>query len=286
MSKPSKCDPHELCEECPEWIFTLADLIMCMMGLFVLLWVLKPEGKKQEASAALQAQDQRFIDTLGGIREGFGYEPKPDSQDPVDQSILRRRKEKQNEGKGGRTEVVPRGAQGPEHEVSSIRPGKHAIVGTRIMFGAGSAELPQGASRNLDDIVAIIQGHRQIFLVKGHTSLDDLPEGGTSDQKMGLSVRRAQAVADYLTRHGVEAEILRVEGCSTFEPVVERAYTDDKRAANRRVEVEGTDSPVAERQDTAQTTSVLPPGVKQSDAKREEADTDTASLSTEIIEKR
>ena len=40
-----KCDPHEICEECPEWIFTLADLIMCMMGLFVILWVLKPGGE-------------------------------------------------------------------------------------------------------------------------------------------------------------------------------------------------------------------------------------------------
>ena len=37
-AKCGKCDPHEICEECPEWIFTLADLIMCMMGLFVLLW--------------------------------------------------------------------------------------------------------------------------------------------------------------------------------------------------------------------------------------------------------
>ena len=41
-----KCKETE-CEECPEWIFTLADLIMCMMGLFVILWVLKP-GPKQD----------------------------------------------------------------------------------------------------------------------------------------------------------------------------------------------------------------------------------------------
>ena len=32
MSKKAcKCAEVE-CEECPEWIFTLADLIMCMMG--------------------------------------------------------------------------------------------------------------------------------------------------------------------------------------------------------------------------------------------------------------
>ena len=36
-----KCKQGE-CEECPEWIFTFADLVMLMMGFFVILWVLKP----------------------------------------------------------------------------------------------------------------------------------------------------------------------------------------------------------------------------------------------------
>ena len=34
------------CEECPEWIFTFADLVMLMMGFFVILWVLKPPAGK------------------------------------------------------------------------------------------------------------------------------------------------------------------------------------------------------------------------------------------------
>jgi flagellar motor protein MotB len=110
--------------------------------------------------------------------------------------------------------------------------------------------------------VRVIQGHRQIFLVKGHTSQDDFPESATAEQKMNLSVRRAQHVADYLTSHGVEPEIIRVQGCSTFEPVVLRAYTDDARTLNRRVEVEGTDSPVTDRQDAVKTTRVPSPDLR------------------------
>ena len=67
---------------------------------------------------------------------------------------------------------------------------------------------------------------------------------------MDLSLRRAQAVADYLTTQGVAPDILRVQGCSTFEPVVQRAYAEDERTLNRRVEVEVTDTLVEERQDT------------------------------------
>jgi outer membrane protein OmpA-like peptidoglycan-associated protein len=275
-----KCDPHEICEECPEWIFTLADLIMCMMGLFVLLWVLKPapDPKTITDVKAAQASEDKWLDTVGEIRKGFGYEANPTSNDPVDKRMIKK-KDKQNEGKGGKTDVTPRGSNGPEHEVQSVRPGKHAIVGTRILFAANGADLPADSSHDLDEIVRVIQGHRQIFLVKGHTSVDDLPEGATAEQKMSLSVKRAQVVADYLTGHGVEPEILRVQGCSTFEPVVQRAYTEERRRDNRRVEVEGTDNPVVELQDAPKTTAELTPDFKA------KVDTSTADVPVGPIER-
>ena len=53
MSKQScKCKKSAECEECPEWIFTFADLVMLMMGFFVILWVLKPPAGKQGTSDA------------------------------------------------------------------------------------------------------------------------------------------------------------------------------------------------------------------------------------------
>jgi hypothetical protein len=47
----------------------------------------------------------------------------------------------------------------------------------------------------------------------------------------------------------VEPEILRVQGCSTFEPVRQRAYTPESQANNRRVEVEATATLVEDLQD-------------------------------------
>src|SRR5215210_4775877 len=98
-----KCKPHE-CEECPEWIFTFADLVMLMMGFFVILWVLKPPAGKQQD----QAMDPKWLETVAAIRKAFGHLPDPDSKDPVDMHMLMLKIQQlklplKGEGKGGKT---------------------------------------------------------------------------------------------------------------------------------------------------------------------------------------
>src|ERR1039458_9625070 len=76
-AKSCKCKQAE-CEECPEWIFTFADLVMLMMGFFVILWVLKPApNPKSEA-----ASNDDWIKVAASVREAFGYIPKAGSADP------------------------------------------------------------------------------------------------------------------------------------------------------------------------------------------------------------
>ena len=264
MAKNCKCDPHEICEECPEWIFTLADLIMCMMGLFVILWVLKQEGAKGAADAsATQTSEQQqqadagkkespdLISAIAAIRGAFGYEPDPHSTDPVDRALILQRMNsgRQGEGNRGINTRPADGAQGTDPDVTTIRLGPQAALGGPVMFEPGSADLTGPARTQLDQIARIIRGHRQVVLVKGHTALDDLPDSATPQQRLDISIRRAQAVADYLVNAGVSPDILRVLGCSTFEPVRTRAYSDDRGALNRRVEVEVTSTLVEQLQD-------------------------------------
>jgi outer membrane protein OmpA-like peptidoglycan-associated protein len=247
-----KCDPHEICEECPEWIFTLADLIMCMMGLFVILWVLKP-GPTDKRSMDMNPE---WVEVAAAVREAFGHVPDPQSNDPIDLQMLLKKLERMKingPGDGGKTKLPRRGAEGTDPEVTSIRQGKQATVGGKLIFTPGQAALGADLIPVLDEIVALIRGHRNVALVKGHTSLDDFADANASaEEKMSLSVRRAQAVADYLTSHGVEPDILRVQGCSTFEPVIQRTYGPDAQRANRRVEIEVTATLVGELQDRAQ----------------------------------
>lgn len=249
MSKEAcKCKEVE-CEECPEWIFTLADLIMCMMGLFVLLWVLKPPPGKADTPEA----NEEWIKVVAKIREAFDYLPDPKSNDPVDVYMLMQKLEQmkplKGPGDGGQTNLPRKGAEGSEPEVVSVRKGNQAITGGMVRFDAGKSDLSADARTSLDQIAVQIKGYRNIVFIKGHASLDDLPESASEQEKLDLSIRRAKAGADYLVAKGVEAEILRVLGCSTFEPVAQRAYTLERQQANRRVEVESTSTLVAGYQD-------------------------------------
>jgi outer membrane protein OmpA-like peptidoglycan-associated protein len=208
-----------------------------MMGLFVILWVLKPgtDSKPGEPGS------EELTKMVAAIREAFGHIPEPTSKDPVDIYMLFQQMQrlKQNgPGEKGKMTTAAEGAAGTDPEVLSIRAGRQASVGGRVLFERGQVELARQSRQDLDDIVLQIRGHRNIVMIKGHTSLEDLPETSTPEQKMALSLRRAQQVSDYLTSKGVAPDILRVQGCSTFEPVQQRAYTAQAQANNRRVEVE------------------------------------------------
>src|SRR5947209_3674036 len=139
MAKGCKCKKHEECEECPEWIFTFADLVMLMMGFFVILWVLKPApGKKSDAKV-----DDEWIKVVAAIREAFDYIPDPQSKDPVDMELLAQklaRMKMNGPGDGGKTQLPRKGPEGTDPEVTNIRPGKQATEGGKLLFDKGDAK--------------------------------------------------------------------------------------------------------------------------------------------------
>ncbi len=111
MSKKAACRcKHVECEECPEWIFTFADLVMLMMGFFVILWVLKPSPSPKAQNAS---ENEDWVKVAAAVRKEFGYVPKSGSSDPVDKLILQQMAEPKipdGPGKGGKTTVRPDGA--------------------------------------------------------------------------------------------------------------------------------------------------------------------------------
>jgi chemotaxis protein MotB len=270
MAKPAcKCKKSPECEECPEWIFTFADLVMLMMGFFVILWVLKPNPGKQgedKPGQAAQRADALPPDKIIEIREAFGWLPDPSSTDPINAAALRKSQHiespTKDSGKGGETQDPKHGADGSDPLVMNVRQARRVSVGGKLLFDPGDARLTPDTTRTLDEIYQIIKGYRLIVQVRGHASLDDVPEqpglSGASrlQQQMDLSLRRAQAAADHLIGLGLSPDVVRVEGCSIYEPVVQRIYTHDALHPNRRVEIDVTDVLVPERQDRAAATTV------------------------------
>jgi chemotaxis protein MotB len=249
-AKCKKCDPHEICEECPEWIFTLADLIMCMMGLFVLLWVLKESGSKAETPEQAKAIEGIW---LKGFQEGFaGYIPTDMTQQKPLINL-------NGPGAQGKAEIDPTSPEGTDDQSSVIRPGREVTTGGRLLFARGEAAIEPDLKRKLDKVADLIRGHRQVVQIKGHTSRDDLPLDASDAVKMNLSLKRAQVVADYLISRGVEPEVLRIQGCSNFEPVRQGDSTPAGQSLNRRVEVFASDTLVDALQDRQRTGAPVKP---------------------------
>lgn len=235
-----KCDPHEICEECPEWIFTLADLIMCMMGLFVLLWVLKEAGSKAPTQAEAIKMER---ETLQKVVAGFN------GNWTTDIETRQRIQNLNGPGERGQTDESPDSPEGTDPQSSIIRPGREVTTGGRLLFPKGEAALNTDLRHRLDQVAEKIRGIRLIVQIKGHAARDDFGPDAEPAATMNLSLKRAQAVADYLVSKGIDAEVLRLQGCGTFEPVRTGDPSANGQVLNRRVEVFTSNTRVDELQD-------------------------------------
>ncbi|HXH28977.1 MAG TPA: OmpA family protein, partial [Candidatus Polarisedimenticolia bacterium] len=103
---------------------------------------------------------------------------------------------------------------------------------TGASFDTNLASLKASAQPVLDEVVATLKKYPdEKVVVRGHTDAT-----GDPDWNQELSVKRAQAVRDYLVASGIAPDQLVVEGRGAADPVASNA-TEAGRARNRRVEI-------------------------------------------------
>ena len=101
-----------------------------------------------------------------------------------------------------------------------------------VHFDFDKATLKPEAKAVLDGAAALLNKHERVVVeVAGHT--DSM---GPENYNQGLSERRANAVKDYLTAKGVQAQRLSSRGYGESMPVASND-TEAGRAENRRVEL-------------------------------------------------
>ncbi len=101
-----------------------------------------------------------------------------------------------------------------------------------IYFGTDSDEILRRSYPVLQAVAdaLVASPHVQRIVIEGHTD-----DQGDADHNLELSQRRAEAVARWLTEHGVEASRLVARGFGESRPIVSND-TPEGRAENRRVE--------------------------------------------------
>ncbi|MDZ7852804.1 MAG: OmpA family protein [Halomonas sp.] len=101
-----------------------------------------------------------------------------------------------------------------------------------VNFEFDSATLTMGAEQILTGVAQKLRSNPNVRVrIEGHT--DSM---GSDSYNQDLSQARADSVADYLMRQGVDAERMRTIGYGESQPVASND-TDAGRAMNRRVEL-------------------------------------------------
>ena len=102
-----------------------------------------------------------------------------------------------------------------------------------VLFPSGQASLLPGAMVKLNDVAeALTKGSPESkIVVEGHTDSQ-----GKADFNQELSLRRGQAVRDYLVSRGIAADRISAQGMGSTRPVATNANPEG-RANNRRVEI-------------------------------------------------
>jgi OOP family OmpA-OmpF porin len=101
-----------------------------------------------------------------------------------------------------------------------------------IYFASDSAEITPESEKRLEKCWAAIQTHPyEKIVIKGHTDSTH-----TQKYNLELSLRRAQAVAEWLIEQGLDGNQLESKSYGESRPVADNS-TVEGRALNRRVEI-------------------------------------------------
>jgi len=101
-----------------------------------------------------------------------------------------------------------------------------------IYFDTDKSNITGNSQTTLNSLAGILKDYpKSNILVEGHTDSD-----GSESYNMGLSMRRANAVSDYLMSQGIDAGRLTTKWYGESQPVADNSTAAGK-ADNRRVEL-------------------------------------------------
>lgn len=119
----------------------------------------------------------------------------------------------------------------PGAKVERVGEGIVVEFSNAVLFGFDQSDLSSNARTTLDELISVLNKYPDTDLeIQGHTD-----NTGTDTYNKGLSERRASAVSNYLTSHGVSSRRVKTVGFGETAP----KYSNDSesgRSQNRRVE--------------------------------------------------
>lgn len=229
MERKKKAKPAS--EGAPAWMVTYGDIMTLLLCFFVII-----------VSMSEVKQDQRFQQVMESLRRAFGgyvgsIGATPIKNEPTNaliQRLLQLEVPKMTDKRGDSDEE---GIHGKKFRVTNVRDGLEVVIGGRISFERFSATLKSEGRDLIGRAAQRLRGYNTKILVRGHATHEALPIDSMYKNSRDLSYARAQAAARELVANGVREVRLVLVAVGDTEPLVRQAYTEGRRAVNRRVEI-------------------------------------------------
>lgn len=220
-------------EGAPEWLISFADMVMLIMGFFVILLAMNMAksttgGIGGEGKMGGNDTDA-MMEFVISVREAFNNPIDLQSKRPEDQPVLRyilRR----GTGQSDVNEVA-----GTHSSVQSLQAGEVVRTTARISFDDQSAVLSSAARVTLADAASRLKDQRWIVEVRGHVSPFEVMHNPVRARE--LSFERAMAAASALVDSGMKWDALRVVSCGDAQRIVPRAFDKAEDQKNQRVDL-------------------------------------------------
>lgn len=266
-------------EGAPEWLISFADMVMLIMGFFVILLAMnmgpkaKPQGNNSGEgpggySPEFTDAEIQWIELQIGMNKAFNNEATLNHPNPKMRKLAQDFAKVQEQRK--RNKDTP-----GESPTKTGDPNQTTVVpNLTVEFDPSRATL---SAKSRDDIAKLVErelrGKGWVIEVRGHVSAveaaaanreqiasgkqpeDDGPDGGSplfptsptvgSGAGYQLSYQRAFAVADELARNGIPWRNLRLVACSDMDRKVPRTDSDPMgHGRNQRVQIIQTKDPL------------------------------------------
>jgi chemotaxis protein MotB len=187
-------------------------------------------------------QDQRFQEVIDSLRKAFGgyvgaVGTVPIQNTPTNTLIAKLLELETPIVVKKKGDADEEGIEGRKFRVTNVRDGLEVVIGGRITFDRFSATLQPEARDLVAKTAERLRGYNTKILVRGHATREPLPPDALYEDARDLSFARAAAVARELEKSGVRRVRMVLVACADTEPVVRQAYTEERRALNRRVEI-------------------------------------------------
>lgn len=214
----------------PEWVVTYGDMMSLLLVFFIAL-VSMSELKQDKFQQALESLQKAF----GGFNASLGTLPvESNSTNALIEQLLKLDIPIDINKKG---DTDYDGVEGKKYRVTNVRDGLKVVVGGHIAFDRFAAELKPEARDLVQKTAEKLRGYNTRILVRGHTTNEPLPADSPFRDARDLAYARAKTVIGVLEAGGVHPDRLIPVAVGDAEPYARQAYTEERRALNRRVEI-------------------------------------------------